>query len=70
MKCKFCKHYQIDGHRGGQCQRLGVLMDGRLESCPLAEAAFSPIDIAPSLIEQPFSHTILHLERLLIGVSH
>lgn len=40
MKCKFCKYYQIDGHRGGQCQILGVLVDGRQESCPLAVKAF------------------------------
>lgn len=70
MKCKFCKHYQIDGHRGGQCQRLGALMDGRQDSCPLAEAAFSPVGTALGLIEPPFGHTVQRLERSLAGLSH
>ncbi len=38
--CKFCKHYDPIGRRGGSCQRLEVPVSGEWPSCSLAEAPF------------------------------
>ncbi|MBW4551236.1 MAG: hypothetical protein KME35_09030 [Aphanocapsa sp. GSE-SYN-MK-11-07L] len=40
--CRFCKYYTPEGRRGGECQKLGVLVKGDWKPCSLAIPAFSP----------------------------
>lgn len=47
MKCKFCKHYQFAGHRGGDCSRLSsTLVNGQENACHLYSSSFQ--DYFPS----------------------
>ncbi|MBD2090559.1 hypothetical protein H6F67_11910 [Microcoleus sp. FACHB-1515] len=38
--CRHCRHYQLEGRRGGNCQQLGALVQGRWKACSLAVPAF------------------------------
>lgn len=43
--CRHCHHYQVEGRRGGLCQKLNVSVQGNWSACPLAIAAFAqPVD--------------------------
>ncbi len=38
--CKFCRHYQSEGRRGGNCTQLGVAVNSSWKSCRLAIPSF------------------------------
>lgn len=40
--CRYCRHYQPQGRRGGMCQLLGVGVQGSWKACALAIPAFAP----------------------------
>jgi hypothetical protein len=40
--CKYCRHYQPEGRRGGVCQQLGAPVLGSWKACSLALPAFAP----------------------------
>ncbi|WP_016950048.1 hypothetical protein [Anabaena sp. PCC 7108] len=64
--CRYCRHYQPEGRRGGMCQQLGALVQASWKACPLAIPAFAPswetLEDAWSLpVAQPLasaSHTL------------
>ncbi|MBD2570500.1 hypothetical protein [Anabaena lutea] len=64
--CRYCRHYQPEGRRGGMCQQLGAPVQATWKACPLALPAFAPswetLEDAWSLpVAQPVisaSHTI------------
>jgi hypothetical protein len=51
--CRYCQHYQPEGRRGGECQMLGVPVQGNWKACSLAVTAFAPN--WESLVEEMFS---------------
>lgn len=53
--CRYCQHYQPEGRRGGECQMLGVRVQGNWKACSLAVSAFAPN--WESLVEEIMSLT-------------
>ncbi len=39
--CRYCRHYQPEGRRGGTCQPLGALVQANWKACSLALPAFA-----------------------------
>ena len=39
--CRYCRHYNPEGRRGGTCQRLGVPVQASWKACILASPPFS-----------------------------
>ncbi|NJL83275.1 MAG: hypothetical protein HC890_10570 [Chloroflexaceae bacterium] len=39
--CRYCRHYETQGRRGGMCQRLNVPVQGHWTACTLAVPPFS-----------------------------
>ena len=40
--CRYCRHYQPEGRRGGMCQQLGAQVQGSWKACSLALPPFAP----------------------------
>ncbi|MEH2249826.1 hypothetical protein [Nostoc sp.] len=40
--CKYCRHYQPEGRRGGMCQLLGAPVQATWKACSLALPPFAP----------------------------
>ncbi|TVP61849.1 MAG: hypothetical protein EA343_13190 [Nodularia sp. (in: Bacteria)] len=40
--CRYCRHYQPEGRRGGMCQPLGSLVQATWKACSLALPPFAP----------------------------
>lgn len=40
--CRYCRHYCVEGRRGGMCQQLGVPVRGSWKACSLALPPFAP----------------------------
>ncbi|GAX36959.1 hypothetical protein [Nodularia sp. NIES-3585] len=40
--CRYCRHYQPEGRRGGMCQQLGTLVQAGWKACSLAIPPFAP----------------------------
>ena len=40
--CRYCRHYQPEGRRGGICQKLGAPVQGSWKACNLGIPAFAP----------------------------
>lgn len=40
--CRYCRHYNVEGRRGGMCQQLGVPVRGGWRACSLALPPFAP----------------------------
>lgn len=38
--CVYCRNYQLLGRKSGNCQKLGVAVEGRWQACPLYVAPF------------------------------
>jgi hypothetical protein len=52
--CRRCKHYVLQGRRGGHCHKLNVSVQGSWTPCSLAIPAFAtPLELA--------SHALNHL---------
>ena len=43
--CRYCRHYNPEGRRGGTCQRLGVPVQASWKACALASPPFSDWNI-------------------------
>lgn len=41
--CRHCSFYQSEGRRGGNCQQLGVPVQGNWSVCPLAVSPFKSV---------------------------
>lgn len=39
--CRYCRHYQPEGRRGGQCDQLGVSVESNWKACALASHPFT-----------------------------
>ncbi|HYW21765.1 MAG TPA: hypothetical protein VE956_21150 [Nodularia sp. (in: cyanobacteria)] len=40
--CRYCRHYQPEGRRGGMCQQLGSPVQAAWKACSLALPPFAP----------------------------
>ncbi|MHC5675140.1 hypothetical protein [Nostoc sp.] len=40
--CRYCRHYQPEGRRGGMCQQLGAPVKASWKACSLALPPFAP----------------------------
>lgn len=40
--CRYCRHYNVEGRRGGMCKQLGVPVRGTWKACSLALPPFAP----------------------------
>ncbi|WP_373527717.1 hypothetical protein [Nostoc sp.] len=40
--CKYCRHYQPEGRRGGMCEQLGAPVKATWKACSLALPPFAP----------------------------
>ena len=40
--CRYCRHYQPQGRRGGMCKQLGSLVQAGWKACSLAIPPFAP----------------------------
>jgi hypothetical protein len=40
--CRYCRHYQPEGRRGGICQQLSAPVQACWKACSLAVPAFAP----------------------------
>jgi hypothetical protein len=40
--CRYCRHYQPEGRRGGMCQQLGAPVQATWKACSLALPPFAP----------------------------
>jgi hypothetical protein len=40
--CRYCRHYQPEGRRGGMCQLLGAQVQASWKACSLALPPFAP----------------------------
>lgn len=38
--CRYCRHYELSGHRWGMCQQFEVHVKGEWSACPLYISAF------------------------------
>lgn len=58
LTCRFCRHYEPVGRRGGSCQKLQASVEATWSACTLAVPAFfnrdweSPTEIANSIPAQ------------------
>jgi hypothetical protein len=57
LTCRFCRHYDPIGRRGGSCQKLQASVEATWAACTLAVPAFnrdweSPTEIANSIPAQ------------------
>jgi hypothetical protein len=59
--CRYCRHYQPEGRRGGCCKMLGVPVESGWDACVLASPVFeTTIETLEKNLEE-----ILHLETSL-----
>jgi len=40
--CRYCRHYDPQGRRGGMCQKLNAPVRGNWQACSLANSPFLP----------------------------
>ncbi len=40
--CRYCRYFTPEGRRGGNCQQLGVPVQGKWKACCLAIPPFAP----------------------------
>ncbi len=53
LACRHCQFYELEGRRGGSCQRLGAHVQGDWQGCALMIPCFGSIDpIASTVLEQ------------------
>ncbi|MGF1541883.1 MAG: hypothetical protein ACFCU5_15785 [Pleurocapsa sp.] len=51
--CRYCRHYQPEGRRGGSCEMLGVPVESAWEACALASPVFeTAIDTLEKSLEE------------------
>jgi hypothetical protein len=67
--CRHCQHYQLQGRRGGLCQKLNVAVRSEWSACSLALPAFAnPLDLAPLEMPQIMvaANAVIQKEAVLI----
>lgn len=63
--CRYCRHYQPEGRRGGFCQTLGVPVESGWKACTLSSPTFeTTLETLEKSLED-----ILHLETSLLETS-
>jgi hypothetical protein len=45
LACRYCHHYQIQGRRGGHCNKLGAPVKGKWAACSLMAISFSSLPV-------------------------
>lgn len=60
--CRYCRFYNSEGRRGGQCQMLDVPVEGSWKACTFAS---SPFETTLQKLED-----IFHLETSIEQTSH
>lgn len=50
--CNYCRNYQLQTRKSGNCQMLGVQVEGRWQACPFYIAPFSNGLTSPHQINQ------------------
>ncbi|WP_017651675.1 hypothetical protein [Fortiea contorta] len=78
--CRYCRHYQPEGRRGGICQQLGASVQASWKACSLALPPFAPAwetledawslpDARPVLVSAQSLASDLHHVALLAPVE-
>lgn len=57
--CRHCKHYQIEGRRGGYCHQLSSPVQGSWNACTLAIPSFEPLVSPAVVVETVIAEAIL-----------
>jgi hypothetical protein len=57
FSCRYCKYYEFTGHRGGECQQLGVPVQGKWSACPLMIPAVNPTTRTFNKLDLSETHT-------------
>jgi hypothetical protein len=66
--CRCCQFYELQGRRGGHCDKLNVTVQGEWQACSLAMPAFQPIN---QLADEATIHPApLPLEGDLTPLTH
>jgi hypothetical protein len=64
FSCRYCRYYDFVGHRGGECQRLGVAVQGQWAGCPLMVPNVNPTTRTcskPPVLSEVQSAVLLYL---------
>jgi hypothetical protein len=67
--CQRCRHFTLEGRRGGHCSQLNVPVQGRWSACSLANPVFmEPINtvIQPQVVAWPEGLRLTHCESPLV----
>jgi hypothetical protein len=67
--CRHCQHYQLQGRRGGLCQKLNVAVRSEWSACSLALPAFAnPLDLTPLDLPKIMvsANSVVHQDGVLI----
>jgi hypothetical protein len=67
-QCRCCQFYELQGRRGGHCDKLNVTVQGDWQACSLAMPAFQAI--ATSTNETAIHPAALPLEGDLTPLTH
>ncbi len=57
--CRHCQHYQLQGRRGGMCQKLNVAVRSEWSACSLAVPAFA----------NPFDFGAIDLPKIMVPAT-
>ncbi|MBR8829041.1 MAG: hypothetical protein DSM107014_14275 [Gomphosphaeria aponina SAG 52.96 = DSM 107014] len=67
--CSFCGQFQLEGHRGGHCEQLNVLVKGSWNACPFFVPRFT--SLIEELNKQKHKHSLIkHRLKALINRSY
>lgn len=68
--CQRCRHFTLEGRRGGHCGQLNVTVQGRWSACSLATPVFfEPISVVTQRTAPAWSEplTLAHYELEAVG---
>lgn len=64
--CRYCRFYQLEGRRGGSCQKLGVPVESNWKACTLAA---SPFKTTLTKLEEVFRLNAVKLADNISGID-
>ncbi|MBE9033343.1 hypothetical protein IQ266_26775 [filamentous cyanobacterium LEGE 11480] len=75
--CRHCQHYQLQGRRGGLCQKFNAAVESDWSACSLAEPVFSsasdlsPINLPAMMAAATgvLNHDVVPIDTLLSPMS-
>jgi hypothetical protein len=68
--CRHCQHYQLQGRRGGVCQKLNVAVRSEWSACSLSAPAFgSPLDLGPIDLPQIIVSANAVIQKDMVSVD-